>query len=78
MRIETDRVVTVAYTFSNEKGEVLDTSDGREPLTYIQGAGMIKGFETALAGKAPQDAFSFTVETRGRLRRAPARAPVPG
>jgi len=37
MRIETDRVVTVAYTLSNEKGEVLDTSKGREPLTYIQG-----------------------------------------
>ena len=62
MRIETDRVVTVAYTLSNEKGEVLDTSEGREPLTYIQGAGMIKGFEAALEGKSPQDAFSFTVK----------------
>jgi len=61
MRIETDRVVTVAYTLSNEKGEVLDTSEGRAPLTYIQGAGMIKGFEVALEGKAPQDVFSFTV-----------------
>ncbi len=62
MRIETDRVVTVAYTLANEKGEVLDTSEGRAPLTYIQGAGMIKGFEVALEGKSPQDAFSFTVK----------------
>ncbi len=62
MRIETDRVVTVAYTLSNEKGEVLDTSKGRAPLTYIHGAGMIKGFETALEGRSPKDVFSFTVE----------------
>ncbi len=62
MRIETDRVVTVDYTLSNEKGEVLDTSKGRGPLTYIQGAGMIEGFEAAMEGKSPKDAFSFTVE----------------
>ncbi len=62
MRIEADRVVTVAYTLTNEKGEVLDTSKGREPLTYIQGTGMIEGFQTALEGKSPKDAFSFTVK----------------
>jgi FKBP-type peptidyl-prolyl cis-trans isomerase SlyD len=62
MKIEKDRFVTAAYTLSNEKGEVLDTSKGRAPLTYVQGAGMIEGFEAALEGKSPKDVCSFTVK----------------
>ncbi|MGD0230755.1 MAG: peptidylprolyl isomerase [Syntrophorhabdales bacterium] len=61
MIITKDKAVTLNYTLSDEKGEVLETSKGREPLTYVHGAGLIRGFETALEGKSANDAFSFTV-----------------
>jgi FKBP-type peptidyl-prolyl cis-trans isomerase SlyD len=63
MIITKDKAVTLEYTLSDENGETLETSKGREPLTYIHGSGgLIKGFETALEGKSPKDAFSFTVK----------------
>ena len=63
MIITKDKAVTLEYTLSDQNGETLETSKGREPLTYIHGSGgLIKGFETALEGKSPKDAFSFTVK----------------
>jgi FKBP-type peptidyl-prolyl cis-trans isomerase SlyD len=62
MKVAKDKAVTVDYTLSDEKGDVLETSRGRKPLTFVQGSGMIKGFEAALEGKSPKDAFSFTVK----------------
>ena len=55
-------VVTIDYTLTNSLGEVLDSSDGREPLAYIHGAGnIIKGLEQALAGKKSGDSFRVTI-----------------
>jgi FKBP-type peptidyl-prolyl cis-trans isomerase SlyD len=63
MEISKNKVVTVEYTLQDAEGTVLDTSHGREPLTYIQGTGsMIAGFEAALEGKTAQEKFSFVVE----------------
>ena len=62
MIITKDKAVTLNYTLSDEKGDVLETSKGRAPLTYVHGVGMIQGFEAALEGKSPKDAFSFTVK----------------
>ncbi|MGA3173215.1 MAG: peptidylprolyl isomerase [Syntrophorhabdales bacterium] len=62
MIIAKDKAVTVNYTLTNEEGEVLESSKERAPLTYIQGSGMISGFENALEGRSPKDAFSFTVK----------------
>lgn len=51
MRIAPNTVVTVEYTLKNAAGEVLDTSDGNEPLAYIHGAEQIvPGLERELAG----------------------------
>ncbi len=62
MIIAKDTAVTLEYTLSDESGETLESSKGREPLTYIHGSGgLIKGFETALEGRSPKDSFSFTV-----------------
>ncbi len=62
MRIEKNKMVTIDYTLSAENGEMLESSRGKEPLTYIHGSGgLIRGFETALEGRAPHDAFTFTV-----------------
>jgi FKBP-type peptidyl-prolyl cis-trans isomerase SlyD len=62
MRISKDKAVTLDYTLSGEQGETIETSKGKEPLTYIHGSGgLIKGFETALEGKSPKDSLTFTV-----------------
>jgi FKBP-type peptidyl-prolyl cis-trans isomerase 2 len=43
--------VAIEYTLTDDKGKVLDTSKGKEPLTYIDGEGqIIPGLEKALRG----------------------------
>jgi FKBP-type peptidyl-prolyl cis-trans isomerase SlyD len=62
MQIGNEKVVTIDYTLTDDRGEVLDTSEGQEPLVYIQGAGsIIPGLETALEGKAAGDALKVTI-----------------
>ncbi|MGE5626436.1 MAG: FKBP-type peptidyl-prolyl cis-trans isomerase [Bacillota bacterium] len=52
MRIAKHAVVSIDYTLTDAKGEVLDSSEGREPLAYIHGTGSIViGLEEALEGK---------------------------
>lgn len=45
-------VVSIHYTLTDEGGEILDSSEGAEPLSYLHGAGnIIPGLERALVGK---------------------------
>jgi len=45
-------VVSMHYTLTNNDGEVLDSSEGADPLVYLHGAGnIIPGLEKALIGK---------------------------
>lgn len=61
-KIGADQVVTMEYTLRDATGEVLDTSDGDEPLTYLHGHGQIvPGLEKALEGKAVGDKAQVTV-----------------
>jgi FKBP-type peptidyl-prolyl cis-trans isomerase SlyD len=63
MKIIKEKVVSFDYTLTDKTGEVIDTSDGREPLAYIQGSGfLIPGLETEMEGKQAGDAFKVTVE----------------
>ena len=56
MNIEKDKVVSIDYTLTNDNGEVLDSSSGREPLAFLQGYGnLIPGLEKELEGKAKGD-----------------------
>jgi FKBP-type peptidyl-prolyl cis-trans isomerase SlyD len=65
MRIVKDKAVTLEYTLSDETGEVLESSKGKDPLMYIHGSGgLIRGFETALEGKSPKDELTFTVSPK--------------
>jgi len=49
--IQEGAIVSIEYTLADESGKVLDSSAGKEPLTYIQGAGQIvRGLENALNG----------------------------
>ncbi|WP_420820267.1 FKBP-type peptidyl-prolyl cis-trans isomerase [Seongchinamella sediminis] len=46
-------VVTIHYKLTDNSGEVIDSSEGAEPLAYLHGAGnIIPGLENALVGKA--------------------------
>lgn len=52
MQVSSDKVVLIHYTLKDDAGEVVDTSDGGEPLAYIQGHGnLVPGLEKALEGK---------------------------
>lgn len=52
MNIEKESVVQMHYKLTNGEGLLLDSSEGREPLTYLHGKGMlIPGLESQLEGK---------------------------
>ncbi|MGB1103931.1 MAG: FKBP-type peptidyl-prolyl cis-trans isomerase [Crocinitomicaceae bacterium] len=62
MIITNERVVTMHYTLKNEAGEILDTSEGREPLVYLHGVGgLIPGLEKELEGKQANDKLNVIV-----------------
>jgi FKBP-type peptidyl-prolyl cis-trans isomerase SlyD len=62
MLIGEKMVVRIDYTLKNATGEVLDTSDGGEPLTYIHGAHQIvPGLERELAGLRVGDSKDVVV-----------------
>lgn len=49
--VQDNTVVSIEYTLRLADQEVIDSSEGREPLTYIQGLGqIIPGLERALEG----------------------------
>ncbi|MGO2414742.1 MULTISPECIES: FKBP-type peptidyl-prolyl cis-trans isomerase [Cobetia] len=62
MQIAQNAVVSFHYTLTNNEGEVLDTSEGREPLAYIHGAGnIVPGLEKELDGKKSGDELKVAV-----------------
>jgi len=62
MQIADQCVASFHYTLTNDAGEVLDSSEGHEPLVYIHGGGgIIPGLEKAMAGKKAGDAFEVTI-----------------
>lgn len=62
MRIAKNSVVTIDYTLTDERGDVIDTSCGQTPLSYIQGGGgIIPGLEAALEGKQEGESLAVVV-----------------
>ena len=52
MQISENSVVAIEYTLTGEDGQVIDTSDGREPLVYLHGHNnIIPGLEKAIEGE---------------------------
>ena len=63
MNISDNMVVGIHYTLKNDDGEILDSSDGGEPLQYLHGArNIILGLEKALQDKNIGDQLDVTVE----------------
>ena len=65
MKIAEKTVVQMHYTLTSDEGETIDSSAGREPLQYIQGAHMIViGLEKAMEGHEVGDKFDVKVIPR--------------
>jgi FKBP-type peptidyl-prolyl cis-trans isomerase 2 len=63
MKIENGKKVKVHYTGKHVDGEVFDTSEGREPLSFTMGEGMmIKGFEEGLMGMETGEKKTVEIE----------------
>lgn len=62
MQISPNKVVHIHYTLTDNDGEVLDSSQGSDPMAYIHGMGnIISGLEEALTGRKVGDRFQVSV-----------------
>ncbi len=62
MQIAKHKVVTIDYTLTDDSGTIIDSSEGREPLAYIQGMNnIIPGLEAALEGKVAGDQLNVAI-----------------
>jgi len=63
MRVEKNKVVSIHYKLTDPRGQVLDSSQGREPMAYLHGVGqIIPGLEKALDGRQVGEKLTVTVE----------------
>lgn len=63
MSISENKVVSMHYKLTDPEGKVIDSSEGQEPLTYLQGFGnIIPGLEDAMEGKNIGDKFTVQVK----------------
>jgi FKBP-type peptidyl-prolyl cis-trans isomerase SlyD len=62
MRIAKNTVVAFDYELTDDAGQVLDSSQGQQPLAYLHGSGgIIPGLERELDGKQTGDEFTISV-----------------
>ena len=77
--ISAGKVVAFHYTLTDDDGDVIDSSDGREPLDYLHGAGnIVPGLERQLVGKTTGDRLDAIVppsEGYGERTGAPQAVP---
>jgi FKBP-type peptidyl-prolyl cis-trans isomerase SlyD len=62
MKIADQCVVSIHYTLTDDEGNELDSSSGRDPLSYLHGAqGLIPGLERELEGREAGDQLAVSV-----------------
>ncbi|MBU3823651.1 MAG: peptidylprolyl isomerase [Candidatus Oceanisphaera merdipullorum] len=62
MSISENSVVTLDFTVTNIDGEVLDTTEDKQPLEYLHGTGyLVSGLEAVLEGKVVGEDFEVTL-----------------
>lgn len=63
MPIQQHSVVSFHYTVvDNDSDQLIDSSENKEPLTYLHGASnIVAGLEQALEGRAVSESFEVTV-----------------
>lgn len=63
MKVAENTVVSIHYTLTDNDGNQIDSSSGREPLKFLAGAGnIIPGLEKELEGTQVGDKKQVTVE----------------
>ncbi|TCS43911.1 FKBP-type peptidyl-prolyl cis-trans isomerase [Reinekea marinisedimentorum] len=63
--IEDKKVVAINYNVTDSDGQLIDSSEGAEPLVYLHGSqNIIPGLEAGLTGKAKGEEFNITVEPK--------------
>jgi FKBP-type peptidyl-prolyl cis-trans isomerase SlyD len=63
VKIRDGQVVSIHYTLKLANGEVVDSSDGGDPLEYLQGAGnIVLGLERELEGHEVGDRLTAVVQ----------------
>ena len=63
--IQIGSTVNVHYTGKLKSGEVIDSSEGKDPLSFIIGNGqIIPGFENAIMGKNVGDKVTIEIEPK--------------
>ena len=77
MKAEPGRVVTLTYDITNEKGEVIESSDLSGAVSFLVGTGsIIKGLDKRVAGMSEGDEADFQIppeEAFGKIEDAPRR-----
>lgn len=62
MNISENSVVTLDFTVTNIDGEILDTTEDKQPLEYLHGTGyLVSGLEDVLEGKVEGEDFDVTL-----------------
>ncbi len=62
MQVSENAVVSIHYTLKDDNGATVDSSIGKEPLSYLHGRkNIISGLENALTGKNVGDKLSVTI-----------------
>ena len=62
MAIEKNSVVTLEYTLQDDKGNTIDSTDGRDAFSYIHGSNaLFPAFEAQLEGRKSGEQLSFTL-----------------
>lgn len=62
MQITKNKVAAIHYTLRDNEGQIIDSSEGREPLHYLHGAGnLIVGMEEGLEGKVKGDKLNLKI-----------------
>ncbi len=60
--IAKDQVVSIHYKLTSDSGDVIDSSEGRDPLAYLHGHGnIVPGLENALEGRKVGDEFQVSI-----------------
>src|SRR5690606_33015770 len=63
MQITKNKVASIHYTLRDDQGTVIDSSEGRDPLHYLHGAGnLIHGMEEGLEGRTRGEKFQVTIQ----------------
>ena len=63
MQITKNKVAAIHYTLRDNEGTIIDSSEGRDPLHYLHGAGnLILGMEEGLEGKSKGEKFNLKIQ----------------